>query len=73
MIVAFSDNFWYLLNLAVQSIGHYFQFIIGSSTFTAAFLQQGTYPDSKIEEIEWMHKNTVFYCKFVLVFGLFRE
>ena len=26
--VMFSDNTWYLLNVVVQSIGHYFQWII---------------------------------------------
>jgi len=64
MIIAFSDDFWYLLNLGVQSIGHYFQFLIATGTYTGAFLQKGNYPGNKIEEIEWMHKNTVFYCKY---------
>ena len=55
---------FYLLNLSVQSIGVYFQYFISSSTFTGAILQKGNYPGSKKEEIEWMYKNTVFYCKF---------
>ncbi|XP_066935944.1 trimethylamine transporter-like [Clytia hemisphaerica] len=62
LTIALSDNVWYLLNLAVQSFGYYVQFFIGSSTFTAAFLQEGK--DTGLytkDEINWMHHNTVFY------------
>eukprot|EP00111_Clytia_hemisphaerica_P019325 TCONS_00057053-protein len=59
--IALSDNIFYLLNLAVQSIGHYTQFFVGTSTFTGAFLQQGNYPGKTDVEINWMHENTVFY------------
>ncbi|XP_066913001.1 glycine betaine transporter OpuD-like isoform X1 [Clytia hemisphaerica] len=61
LIVAFSDNLWYLLNLAVQSIGYYFQYLISTATFTSAFVQQRNYPDGKQQEFDWMHKNTIFY------------
>ena len=66
--IALSDDVFYLLNLSVQSIGIYFQYFISSSTYTSAILQKGNYPGSKTEEIEWMYKNTIFYCK--IVFGI---
>ena len=63
--IALSDDVFYLLNLSVQSIGIYFQYFISSSTYTSAILQKGNYPGSKTEEIEWMHNNTVFYCRII--------
>ena len=41
LIVLFSDNSWYLLNLFVQSIGYYFQHFIGLGFQTDAFAQEG--------------------------------
>ena len=41
LVVMFSDNTWYLLNVTVQSIGHYFQWIIQVGFDCEAFQQLG--------------------------------
>ena len=64
--IALSDNVWYLLNLIVQSLGNYVQYIIGTATFTGAFVQEGNYPGAQDHEIEWINENTVFYCEYSL-------
>ena len=60
MFVLFYDNTWYLLNLYVQSIGYYFQYIIQLGFHTDAFAQLGNAPDKK-ENPTWMDSWTIFY------------
>ena len=56
-----SDNTWYLLNVFVQSIGYYAQYIIGFGLHTGAFLQSESTKGDKLEN--WLKDNTIYYCK----------
>ena len=47
LFVLFYDDTWYLLNLYVQSIGYYFQYLIQLGFHTDAFAQQGNAPDGR--------------------------
>lgn len=74
LIVLFYDDTWYLLNLYVQSIGYYLQYILQIGFHTDAFAQLGNAPDNR-EAIEWMNDWTIFYwgwwiawCPFVGMF-----
>ena len=60
MFVLFYDDTWFLLNLYVQSIGYYFQWIIQLGFHTDAFAQLGNAPD-KMENPTWMDSWTIFY------------
>ncbi|XP_028401735.1 uncharacterized protein LOC114524762 [Dendronephthya gigantea] len=60
LFVLFSDNTWFLLNLYVQSIGYYFQWLIQLGFHTDAFAQLGNAPD-KLENPTWMDGWTIFY------------
>ena len=60
MFVLFYDNTWYILNLYVQSIGYYIQWIIQIGFHTDAFAQLGNAPDGK-QAPTWMDNYTVFY------------
>ena len=60
MIVVFYENTWYLLNLYVQSIGYYIQYIIQLGFHTDAFAQLGQAPD-KLEAPAWIDGWTIFY------------
>ena len=74
LIVLFYDDTWYLLNLYVQSIGYYLQYILQIGFHTDAFAQLGNAPDNR-EATEWMNDWTIFYwgwwiawCPFVGMF-----
>ena len=54
------DDTWYLLNLYVQSIGYYLQYIIQLGFHTDAFAQLGNAPD-KFEAPGWIDGWTIFY------------
>ena len=60
LYVFFQDNTWYFLNLYVQSLGYYFQWIIQHSFHTEAFAQLGNAPDKR-ESKDWMEDWTIFY------------
>ena len=60
MFVLFYDNTWFLLNLYVQSVGYYFQWVIQLGFHTDAFAQLGNAPD-KLEDPTWMDSWTIFY------------
>ena len=60
MFVLFNDNTWFLLNLYVQSIGYYFQWLIQLGFHTDAFAQLKNAPDGK-EAPSWMDDWTIFY------------
>ena len=61
-IVFFADDTWFLLNLFVQSLGYYVQWVIQLGFHTDAFAQLGEAPDGK-EAAGWMGGWTIFYCK----------
>lgn len=74
LIVLFFDDTWYLLNLYVQSIGYYLQYVVQIGFHTDAFAQLHNAPD-KLEASEWMNDWTIFYwgwwiawCPFVGMF-----
>ena len=60
MFVLFYDDTWFLLNLYVQSIGYYIQWIIQLGFHTDAFAQLGNAPDGK-QAPDWMDGWTIFY------------
>ena len=60
LFVFFHDNTWFFLNLYVQSIGYYIQWLIQYAFHTDAFAQLGNAPDGK-EEPNWMEDWTIFY------------
>lgn len=60
VIIAIEDT-WYILNLFVQSVGYYLQFLIGTGLYTGAFSQTGNLPNQNPESKNWIHKNTLFY------------
>ena len=60
LFVFFHDNTWFFLNLYVQSIGYYFQYIVQYAFHTDAFAQLGNAPDEK-QASNWMDEWTVFY------------
>ena len=59
-IIFFADKPWYLLNLFVQSIGYYFQWVIQMGFHTDAFAQLAIAPDGN-EASGWMDGWTIFY------------
>ena len=74
MVGIFADDTWHILNVYVQSIGYYFQWIIQLGWHTDAFAQLGNAPDGK-EAKGWMSDWTIFYwgwwiawCPFVGMF-----
>ena len=74
LVVLFYDDTWYLLNLYVQSIGYYLQYVIQLGFHTDAFAQLSNAPD-KLEAADWMNDWTIFYwgwwiawCPFVGMF-----
>ena len=60
LIGFFADDTWHLLNVYVQSIGYYIQYIIQIGFHTDAFAQLGNAPDGKQAE-RWMNDWTIFY------------
>ena len=60
MIGLFADNTWHALNVYVQSIGYYIQWIIQIGFHTDAFAQLGNAPDGKQAQ-RWMNNWTIFY------------
>ena len=60
MIGLFADNTWHALNVYVQSIGYYIQWIIQIGFHTDAFAQLGNAPDGKQAQ-RWMNDWTIFY------------
>lgn len=74
LIVLFYDDTWYLLNLYVQSVGYYLQYVLQLGFHTDAFAQLGNAPD-QLEASDWMNDWTIFYwgwwiawCPFVGMF-----
>ncbi|KAJ7373553.1 hypothetical protein OS493_011155 [Desmophyllum pertusum] len=74
LIVLFYDDTWYLLNLYVQSIGYYLQYVVQIGFHTDAFAQLSNAPD-KLQASDWMNDWTIFYwgwwiawCPFVGMF-----
>eukprot|EP00795_Rhopilema_esculentum_P014324 gene14324-5364_t len=59
-IVFFHENTWYLLNLYVQSIGYYLQWVIQLGFHTDAFAQLDNAPDN-LEAPKWIDGWTIFY------------
>lgn len=60
LFVFFYDDTWFLLNLYVQSIGYYLQWIIQLGFHTDAFAQLGNAPDGK-QAPTWIDGYTIFY------------
>ena len=60
MIAFFSENTWHILNVYVQSIGYYLQWIVQLGFHTDAFAQLGNAPDGKQAQ-SWMKDWTIFY------------
>ena len=60
MIGFFYDNPWHSLNVYVQSVGYYLQWIVQLGFHTDAFAQLGNAPDGKQAE-RWMNDWTIFY------------
>ena len=54
LIVLFYDDTWYLLNLYVQSVGYYLQYVLQLGFHTDAFAQLGNAPD-QLEASDWMN------------------
>ena len=74
LIVLFYDDTWYLLNLYVQSVGYYLQYVLQLGFHTDAFAQLRNAPD-QLEASDWMNDWTIFYwgwwiawCPFVGMF-----
>ncbi|XP_028401860.1 uncharacterized protein LOC114524858 [Dendronephthya gigantea] len=59
LFVFFHDNTWFFLNLYVQSIGYYFQYLVQYAFHTDAFAQLANAPDGK-QAPNWMADWTVF-------------
>jgi hypothetical protein len=59
-VVFFYDDTWYILNVFVQSIGYYLQWLVQLGFHTDAFAQLGDAPDKK-QATEWMNDWTIFY------------
>ena len=60
LIAFFSENSWHILNVYVQSIGYYLQWIVQLGFHTDAFAQLGNAPDGK-QAKSWMNDWTIFY------------
>ena len=60
MIGLFADDTWHILNVYVQSIGYYIQWIVQLGFHTDAFAQLSNAPDGKQAE-RWMNDWTIFY------------
>jgi len=60
LVVLFYDDMWYLLNLYVQSVGYYLQYVVQLGFHTDAFAQVNSAPD-KLEAADWMNDWTIFY------------
>ncbi|XP_066928343.1 probable glycine betaine transporter isoform X2 [Clytia hemisphaerica] len=58
--ILYSNDTWFILNLFVQSIGYYLQWIIQLGFHTDAFAQEGNAPDGK-EAPNWIDGWTIFY------------
>lgn len=61
LCILFQDDTFYLLNLWVQEIGFYFQWLLKISFHTDAFQQYGESPDGKGSDGNWMDDWTIFY------------
>ncbi|KAK3754420.1 hypothetical protein QZH41_000781 [Actinostola sp. cb2023] len=59
-VVFFYDDTWYILNVFVQSVGYYLQWLIQLGFHTDAFAQLGDAPDKK-HAPTWMNSWTIFY------------
>ena len=60
LIGFFYNNPWHSLNVYVQSVGYYMQWIVQLGFHTDAFAQLGNAPDGKQAE-RWMNDWTIFY------------
>ena len=60
LIGFFYNNPWHSLNVYVQSVGYYLQWIVQLGFHTDAFAQLGNAPDGKQAE-RWMNDWTIFY------------
>ena len=60
LVVFFYDDTWFLLNLYVQSMGYYLQWVIQLGFHTDAFAQMHNSPDGH-EVANWMNDWTIFY------------
>ena len=60
LITFFYEDTWHILNVYVQSIGYYLQWIVQLGFHTDAFAQLGNAPDGK-EAQSWMNDWTIFY------------
>ena len=60
MIGFFYEDTWHALNVYVQSIGYYLQWILQLGFHTDAFAQLGNAPDGK-QAPSWMNDWTIFY------------
>ncbi|XP_067026316.1 glycine betaine transporter 1-like [Acropora muricata] len=60
MIGLFADETWHILNVYVQSMGYYIQWIIQLGFHTDAFAQLGNAPDNKQAQ-RWFNDWTIFY------------
>lgn len=60
MVAFFFEDTWHILNVYVQSIGYYIQWIIQIGFHTDAFAQLGNAPDGKQAQ-SWMNDWTIFY------------
>lgn len=60
LFVMFRSDTWYFLNVYVQGIGYYLQYLFQLGSHTEAFAQLGNAPDGK-ESPKWMENWTIFY------------
>lgn len=60
LIGFFYEDTWHILNVYVQSIGYYIQWIVQLGFHTDAFAQLGNAPDGKQAQ-SWMNDWTIFY------------
>ena len=60
LIGLFADETWHILNVYVQSMGYYIQWIIQLGFHTDAFAQLGNAPDNKQAQ-RWFNDWTIFY------------
>ena len=60
LIAFFYEDTWHILNVYVQSIGYYLQWIVQLGFHTDAFAQLGNAPDGRQAQ-SWMNDWTIFY------------
>lgn len=60
LFVLFRGDTWYFLNVYVQALGYYLQYMLQLGFHAEAYAQPGNAPDAK-EDAKWMENWTIFY------------